>query len=180
MKPSSSIERRLSWKANSIALGTDRTVLGRQKVTWPTPWPVFSSRSRSRPIIPLRTTIWARRNLGSGWLMTSLSSSPSLVALIEAAVSLPIMLLALPAGALADIVDRRRLLIGIQVYLMLVAVGWAATLPSRAPWGSFARRWVGAAMVLFAVAIVTVPAVPAGSIAPSQPGPSPCHTSCRR
>ena len=33
---------------------------------------------------------------------------------------LPVMLLALPAGALADIVDRRRLLIGIQVYLMVV------------------------------------------------------------
>ena len=61
------------------------------------------------------------QDVGSGWLMTSLSSSPSLVALVEAADSLPVMLLALPAGALADIVDRRRLLIGIQVYLMLVA-----------------------------------------------------------
>src|SRR2546425_2168465 len=61
------------------------------------------------------------QDVGAGWLMTSLSSSPSMVALVEAADSLPMMLLALPAGALADIVDRRRLLIAIQVYLLVVA-----------------------------------------------------------
>src|SRR4030095_13351432 len=49
------------------------------------------------------------QDVGSGWLMTSLTSSPALVALVEAADSIPVMLLALPAGALADIVDRRRL-----------------------------------------------------------------------
>jgi len=52
--------------------------------------------------------------------MTSLSSSPSMVALVEAADSLPVMLLAMPAGALADIVDRRRLLIGVQIYFLFV------------------------------------------------------------
>jgi len=61
------------------------------------------------------------QDVGAGWLMTSLSSSPSMVALVEAADSIPIMLLALPAGALADIVDRRRLLIAVQVYLLIVA-----------------------------------------------------------
>jgi len=61
------------------------------------------------------------QDVGAGWLMTSLSSSPSLVALVEAADSIPLMLLALPAGALADIVDRRRLLIVVQIYLMVVA-----------------------------------------------------------
>src|SRR5207249_3158606 len=60
------------------------------------------------------------QDVGAGWLMTSLSSSPSMVALVEAADSLPLMLLALPAGALADIVDRRRLLIVIQIYLLVV------------------------------------------------------------
>src|SRR6266852_9072835 len=60
-------------------------------------------------------------DVGAGWLMTSLSSSPSLVALVEAADSIPVMLLALPAGAIADIVDRRRLLIVVQVYLLIVA-----------------------------------------------------------
>src|SRR5439155_20962718 len=61
------------------------------------------------------------QDVGAGWLMTSLSSSPSMVALVEAADSFPLMLLALPAGALADIIDRRRLLIAIQVYLLIVA-----------------------------------------------------------
>jgi MFS family permease len=61
------------------------------------------------------------QDVGAGWLMTSLSASPSIVALVEAADSLPVMLLAMPAGALADIIDRRRLLIGVQTYLMLVA-----------------------------------------------------------
>src|SRR5216110_3147570 len=60
------------------------------------------------------------QDVGAGWLMTSLSSSPSLVALVEAADSLPVMLLALPAGAIADIVDRRRLLIAVQVYFLIV------------------------------------------------------------
>src|SRR5712671_4017962 len=60
------------------------------------------------------------QDVGAGWLMTSLSSSPSIVALVEAADSFPLMLLALPAGALADIVDRRRLLIVIQFYLLIV------------------------------------------------------------
>jgi MFS family permease len=61
------------------------------------------------------------QDVGAGWLMTELSSSPSIVALVEAADSIPVMLLALPAGALADIIDRRRLLIAIQAYLLLVA-----------------------------------------------------------
>jgi MFS family permease/quinol monooxygenase YgiN len=61
------------------------------------------------------------QDVGAGWLMTSLSSSPSMVALVEAADSIPVMLLALPAGAIADIVDRRRLLIAVQFYLLAVA-----------------------------------------------------------
>src|SRR5437868_10374790 len=61
------------------------------------------------------------QDVGAGWLMTSLSSSPFMVALVEAADSIPMMLLAMPAGALADIVDRRRLLIAVQSYLLVVA-----------------------------------------------------------
>src|ERR1700686_1901082 len=61
------------------------------------------------------------QDVGAGWLMTSLSSSPALVALIEAADSFPVMLLALPAGALADIIDRRRLLIVVHCYLLVCA-----------------------------------------------------------
>ena len=59
-------------------------------------------------------------DVAAGWLMTSLAPSPLLVALVQTATSLPMVLLALPAGALADIVDRRKLLIGVQA-AMLVA-----------------------------------------------------------
>ncbi|ORE93322.1 MFS transporter [Aurantimonas sp. 22II-16-19i] len=60
-------------------------------------------------------------DVGAGWLMTSLSSDPLLVALVQAATTLPMFLLALPGGALADIVDRRRLLIGAQVWSLIAA-----------------------------------------------------------
>src|SRR5665647_1861663 len=59
--------------------------------------------------------------VGAGWLMTSLAPSPLMVALVQAATSAPVFLLALPAGALADIVDRRRYLIASQVWMMAAA-----------------------------------------------------------
>ncbi len=59
--------------------------------------------------------------VGAGWMMTSLAPSPLMVALVQAATTAPIFLLALPAGALADIIDRRRYLIATQVWMMLVA-----------------------------------------------------------
>src|SRR5262245_36182107 len=59
--------------------------------------------------------------VGEAWLMTSQSPSPLLVALLQTADSLPIFLLALPAGALADVVDRRRLLLVTQIWLCLAA-----------------------------------------------------------
>ncbi|MDE2117142.1 MAG: MFS transporter [Betaproteobacteria bacterium] len=59
--------------------------------------------------------------VGAGWLMTSLAPSPLMVALVQAATTAPVFLLALPAGALADIVDRRRYLITSQVWMMITA-----------------------------------------------------------
>src|ERR1700734_554721 len=49
--------------------------------------------------------------VASGWLMTSLDPNPFIVSMVQVANSLPMFLFAIPAGALADIVDRRRLLI---------------------------------------------------------------------
>ena len=59
--------------------------------------------------------------VGAGWLMTSLSPTPLMVALVQAATSAPVFLLALPAGALADIVDRRRYLIASQIWMLFAA-----------------------------------------------------------
>src|SRR5471032_3058714 len=50
-------------------------------------------------------------NAASGWLMTGLNPDPLIVSLVQVATSLPMFLIAMPAGALADIVDRRRFLI---------------------------------------------------------------------
>ncbi|MDB5981610.1 MAG: transporter [Pseudomonas sp.] len=60
--------------------------------------------------------------VGAGWLMTSLSSSPMTVALVQVAGAAPMFFLALPAGALADIVDKRRYLIAVQLWMATMAM----------------------------------------------------------
>src|SRR3954452_9697174 len=64
-------------------------------------------------------------NAASGWLMTSLDTDPLSVSLVQVASSLPMFLLALPAGALADIVDKRRFLILTEIVVTLVAAASA-------------------------------------------------------
>jgi MFS family permease len=64
-------------------------------------------------------------NAATAWLMLSLDSKPLVVSLVQVASSLPLFLLALPAGALADIIDRRRLLIVIEVTTTIVAAAFA-------------------------------------------------------
>ena len=61
-------------------------------------------------------------NVGAMWLMGDLDSSPTLVALVQTATMLPVFLVGLPAGALADIVDRRMLLIITQLSMLVTAV----------------------------------------------------------
>ena len=63
---------------------------------------------------------WMQDTAGT-WLMVSLTSSPLLIALMQTAASFPVLILGLPAGAVGDIVERRRLLIFWQSW-MLVAV----------------------------------------------------------
>lgn len=64
-------------------------------------------------------------DVASGWLMTSLAPSPMMVALVQTATTAPMFLFALSAGALADLVDRRRLLITVMTFLGLVACALA-------------------------------------------------------
>jgi MFS family permease len=103
--------------------------------------------SDSGPLAPLRNRAYRDRVLSSllsntgtwmqdtaaTWLMTSLTTSALLVALMQTAASLPVLLLGLPAGALADILDRRKLLIFWQAWmlgaaLLLSVFGIAGTL----------------------------------------------------
>jgi MFS family permease len=61
------------------------------------------------------------QNTGAGWLMTTLAPRPLIVAMVQAATIMPVFLLALPGGAMADIVDRRVFLIATQIWTVLAA-----------------------------------------------------------
>src|ERR1700691_5014172 len=63
---------------------------------------------------------------GSAWMMTSLNPSPRLVSAVQVATTLPLFLLTLPAGALTDVVDPRRLLIVTQTLAVAISVAFAA------------------------------------------------------
>ncbi len=104
-------------------------------------------------------------DIGAGWLMTSLTPSPVMVALVQSATTLPIFLLALPAGALADIIDRRRQLIGVQLFLALVAalLSVVAIIDFVTPWLLLALTFcmgIGAALMMPAWAGIVPELVP--------------------
>jgi MFS family permease len=101
--------------------------------------PAPATEERTSPWIAFRhttfTVVWIATvvanigtwmyNAASGWLMTSLSPDPLVVSLVQVASNLPMFLFALPAGALADIVDKRRYLIGCEIALTVVAAASA-------------------------------------------------------
>lgn len=61
----------------------------------------------------------------AAWLMTTLDPHPVMVSLVQVATSLPLFLFALPAGALADMIDKRRFLIGIGAGVIALSVVFA-------------------------------------------------------
>jgi MFS family permease len=85
---------------------------------------------------PVFTVVWTATlisNVGSwmysaasGWLMTSLNPDPLIVSLVQAASSAPVVLFALPAGAFADIFDKRKYLIVIEILTTAVSALYAA------------------------------------------------------
>jgi MFS family permease len=94
----------------------------------PSPWSPF--RYASFSVVWTATVIanigtWMY-NAASGWLMTSLNPDPLIVSLVQVATTLPIFLFAVPAGALADIVDKRRFLIIGEVAVTAVSALFAA------------------------------------------------------
>jgi len=66
-------------------------------------------------------SLWMH-DVSAAWLMTTLTSDPALVALVQTASTLPMFLLGLPSGALADIVDRRRYFAGTQLWAASIAL----------------------------------------------------------
>src|SRR5580693_9467076 len=86
--------------------------------------------------LPLRTPIFRNlliadvvsdvgtfmQSVGAAWLMVSLHAGPLYVSLIQTASALPFFLFALPAGALGDIVDRRKLILFAEIWMAGVAL----------------------------------------------------------
>ncbi|MBD8677783.1 MFS transporter [Sphingomonas sp. CFBP 13720] len=85
--------------------------------------------------IPIFRAIWIAsmtsnfggliQSVGASWMMTSLASSPQMIALVQASTTLPIMLLSLWAGAVADNLDRRRVMLAAQGFMLAVSIALA-------------------------------------------------------
>src|SRR5580658_5506385 len=98
-----------------------------------------SVRSTLSPWRPLRAPIFRNlliadvvsdvgtfmQSVGAAWLMLSLNAGPIYVALIQTASALPFFIFALPAGASGDIVDRRRLILSTETWMLAVAIAVA-------------------------------------------------------
>src|ERR1700727_2382683 len=76
------------------------------------------------------------QSVGAAWLMTSLTKNPLYIALIQTATALPFFLLALPAGSIGDIFDRRKLILGTEIWMLVVAVALTVVtvLGMMTPW----------------------------------------------
>ncbi|MEM7445135.1 MAG: MFS transporter [Pseudomonadota bacterium] len=64
--------------------------------------------------------------VGAGWMMTTITNSRDMVALVQASSTLPIMLFSIVAGALADSIDRRRIMLTAQTFMLSVSAALAA------------------------------------------------------
>lgn len=82
-----------------------------------------------------------------GWLMTNLSPAPLMVSLVQVAATLPMFVLAIPAGALVDIVDKRRFLIFGEVLITLSASAFAILV-----WLHLVTPW---SLLIFAFLVAT-------------------------
>ena len=104
----------------------------------PSPWrPLRVSIFRNLLIADLVSDIGTfMQSVGAAWLMTSLTHSPLYIALIQTASALPFFLLALPAGSIGDIFDRRRLILRTETWMFAIAAVIAVTTIAGAmtPW----------------------------------------------
>ncbi len=113
---------------DETSLSADLTSSAAPTQPSPSRWGAFSSVAF--------TVIWTASvlsNVGtamfdtaSGWLITSLDANPMTVSLVQVAVSFPLFLVTLPAGALADVIDSRRLLIAVELVILAVSVIFAS------------------------------------------------------
>src|ERR1700685_1045016 len=93
------------------------------------PWhPLRIALFRNLLIADLVSDIGAfMQTAGAAWLMTTLTNSSLYIALIQTASALPFFVLALPAGSIGDIFDRRKLILRTEVWMLVIAIVLAAT-----------------------------------------------------
>ena len=104
---------------------------------------------------PVFRNVWAATTLanlgglvqsvGASWLMISIAQSADMVALVQASLNLPVVLLSLIAGAMADNLDRRKVMIGAQVFMLIVSVALMLC-----TWSGWNTPWL---LLLFTFAI---------------------------
>lgn len=120
--------------ADHITVPSVPSVTRRADAAWaPLVEPLF--RSLWIAAVVSYTGTWMQ-NVGAGWLMTQLTTSPLMVSLVQAAVAVPVFIAVLPAGALADMVDRRRLLLFTQGWMIVAAatLGILTLFHAVSPW----------------------------------------------
>jgi MFS family permease len=105
----------------------------RQSALSPLRFPVFRGVWLATIVANLGALI---QSVGAAWMMTSIAPSAAMVTLVQASVALPIVLLSLIAGAIADNMDRRKMMLGAQIFMLVVSVSltvcaWAGLIT---PW----------------------------------------------
>src|SRR3954453_13012278 len=104
-----------------------RVLVGRSEALRPLATPVFGALWVA--VLLGNIGNWME-TVGAQWLLVSQPGGSAYVALVQTADTLPVMLLALPAGVLADVLDRSRLLIATQLFLVVVELVLALTTAS--------------------------------------------------
>jgi MFS family permease len=109
-------------------LSTDVKPIAASSEPVASPWSPFR-----HPTFAVLWTATVVANIGSwmysaasGWLMTGLDPDPFVVSMVQVATTAPMFLFALPAGALADIVDKRKFLIGAEIATTVFSAVFAA------------------------------------------------------
>ncbi|OJT26168.1 MFS transporter [Archangium sp. Cb G35] len=135
--------------------------------------PLRNSGFRSLWLAVLASNIgtWVQ-DVAASWFMSEQTGSPLMVAAVQSATTLPVVAFALVAGTLADIVDRRRYLIGVQLWMLFVAtlVALAAHAGRLDAWLLLCLTFAlgtGAAMAMPAQAALTADMVPREALAPA-------------
>lgn len=75
--------------------------------------------------------------VGASWMMAAIGASPQMIALVQTSTSLPIMLLSLWAGAVADNVDRRKVMLAAQCFMLTVSL-----ILALAAWQGLLTPWL--------------------------------------